>query len=237
MGWVKPLLIGSVLTIFAFIAIIVIAAIWPPFESFILPWSAYLGAFFGAVIGFTALGWAALLNSREEQNRSLESEERKLVALARASRVELIDLSGHVAADLAMLRDLQLKSNGEWVKIDKDVWRDSFYQRSHLPKLEVISENLIHIGALPEETCLQVYKVYRNSRSFLNHFYEDTHLSRPPSNDREDQLVEFFAWHLDQIISARSMLAKFSGDDDTMELASSSVVPSMSQFLETRGKL
>ncbi len=218
MTWARPLLWISVLVIILFAGVILLAAACPVFQAFILPWSGYIGTFFGAVVGLGALGWAALLNA--EQNRELLREQRKAKneALARALIVELHDICGHMSGDLSMVLETQNKVRETGVIPNATEWAKNFYHRETFPEFETFSIGVVEIVQLPGKLGADVLGLQKNYRSFQNSFYFSGTLIRPDKVEQIEELVLAFRRFLFKAIVVRKDLSVFVGEPDTRGL-------------------
>jgi len=76
----------------AFLAIIGLAAACHEFSEFIGPWRNYIGTFLGSVVGFAALGLAAVINADQTRllNKEIASEAERQKKLAKEQRLNAL---------------------------------------------------------------------------------------------------------------------------------------------------
>jgi len=140
----------------AFVGLLGTAAAYPAFGSFIVPWSGFIGTFLGAIVGFAALGWAALHNAERARDLDKERHDRRVeaareaimedvMARIRIVRIIVINLTAQYSTVLRRIHDL----------IANETWSEDEIKRTlsgvDWGALEDMSDYYPAIGRLPND--------------------------------------------------------------------------------------
>lgn len=218
------------LSVTLFFLIFFVSILCPSFDAFIRPWLNFIGTFLGATVGFSALGLAAVINANQE--RTLRGERRDEVskALARAVIVELHDICGHMAGDLAMLLEVRKTHEEDREVPDQFEWQKQFYHKDTFPAFESLKTGPIEVASLPDRLGPIVLGVSKRYAAFQNSFYFTGSLLRPDKFEQIDELAEHFRRFLRRAISARKALAKYVGEADVGGLQDPSEIVPVSEL-------